>query len=79
MAYEEDVLARLDRVVRLLTILVTKDMTQREQVQLLSSIGLGPKEIATLIGTTPNTVSVTLSAIRRGGAKKKMKPGNHYD
>ena len=78
MSYEEEVISHLGKVVRLLTILVTKDMTQREQIQLLSSVGFGPKEIADLIGTTPNTVSVTLSAIRKG-TTKKMKSGRRHD
>lgn len=65
METEDETIKHLKGIVRLLTILVTKDMTRREQIQLLSSVGYAPKDIAELIGTTPNTVSVTLSALRR--------------
>ena len=55
----------LKKIVKLLSALLTKDMSQKAQIQTLSSIAFTPKEIAELIGTTPNTVSVTLSALRR--------------
>jgi len=73
----DDVLGELRKMSRLLTLLVTKDMSQKEKIERLSSAGLQPKEIAELIGTTPNTVSVRLAEIRKhqaahraGGAPK---------
>ena len=71
MNTEEEIIAELRKITRLLTLLVTKDKTQREQVVLLDSVGLPPREIAELIGTTANTVSVTLSTLRREGRKKR--------
>lgn len=71
MSSDEEIIDELKKITRLLTVLVTKDMTQREQIQLLSSVGLAPREIAELIGTTANTVSVTLSVIRREAGKKR--------
>jgi len=75
----EDVVVQLRRIARLLTLLLTKDMTQKGKIELLSSAGLQPKEIAELIGTTPNTVSVTLSTIRRESAKGKARPRRQHD
>jgi DNA-binding NarL/FixJ family response regulator len=42
-----------------------KEITQARKIEILSSVGLAPKEIAEILGTTPNTVSVTLSGIRK--------------
>lgn len=61
----DDILPELRRISRLLTLLVTKNLSQKDKIALLSSAGLQPKEIADLIGTTPNTVSVTLAQIRK--------------
>jgi DNA-binding CsgD family transcriptional regulator len=38
---------------------------QRDQIAALARVGFTPKETAELLGTTPNTVSVYLSAIRK--------------
>jgi DNA-binding CsgD family transcriptional regulator len=67
-----DVVDELRKVKRLLSILVTKGLKQREQIHVLSRVGFSPKEIAELIGTTPNTVSVTLAQIRKQSAKSKQ-------
>jgi DNA-binding CsgD family transcriptional regulator len=56
---------KLDLLVRLIAISLTQGKKQREQVKLLSIAGMGPKEIAGLLGTSPNTVNVTLSALRK--------------
>lgn len=69
----DDVLSELRKIVRLLSILVTKDLSQREQIALLASAGFQPKEIAELIGTTPNTVSVTLHSVRKRAKSAKPK------
>jgi DNA-binding CsgD family transcriptional regulator len=66
-----EVVDELRKVKRLLSILVTKGLKQREQIDALSRVGFSPKEIAELIGTTPNTVSVTLAQIRKQAATPK--------
>ena len=71
MNTEEEVIDELRKITRLLTPLVIKDKTQREQVVLLDSVGLPPRDIAELIGTTSNTVSVTLSTLRREARQKR--------
>ena len=72
MNTEEEIIDELRKITRLLTLLVIKDKTQREQIVLLDSVGLPPRDIAELIGTTSNTVSVTLSTLRRAARKKRI-------
>jgi len=53
--------------------LVKEIKAQKEQITLLSDAGFQPKQIAGILGTTSNTVSVTLSAIRKERAEKERK------
>lgn len=69
----KEILTELRKIGRVLTLMATKDASQIEKIKMLSDIGLQPKEIADLIGTTSNTVSVTLSNLRRAGRKKGSK------
>lgn len=62
-----------DRIIRLLALKsVPPDGTMKEKAILLNTVGLAPKEIAELLGTTPNTVSVALSAARRSRKQRKV-------
>jgi predicted transcriptional regulator len=54
-------LAVLTKIANLLALLVTKDDKQEDRIVKLNAAGYTPSEIANLIGTTPNTVRVTLS------------------
>ncbi|MGP8173154.1 MAG: hypothetical protein ACLP7O_01245 [Terracidiphilus sp.] len=56
---------KFDTLTRLLAIGLVNGKKQRDQIRLLSIAGLSPTEIAGLIGTTPNTVNVALSALRK--------------
>jgi DNA-directed RNA polymerase specialized sigma24 family protein len=74
-AAEGDELVALNKVARLLEILtrlnlqtMRGDRTQQDMVLMLDAVGCGPSEIADLLGTTANTVNVTLS-----NAKKKKR------
>ena len=76
-AAEGDELAALKKVARLLEILtrlnlqtMRGDRTQQDMVLLLDSVGCGPSEIADLLGTTPNTINVTLSNAKKKKRKK---------
>lgn len=60
------------RLVSLLGLLLVQERKQTEQIGLLGRAGFKPAEIAALLGTTRNTVSVELSNQRRG---KKPKAG----
>jgi len=63
-------LEKIDVLVRLSALNIIKDKEYTEQVKLLSSVGLQPKEIADLLGKTPNSVRVTLSRLRKNKRKK---------
>ncbi len=62
---EEEILRELKRISTLLALNLTKELTQREQVEILDNAGFQPKEIAEILRTTPNTVSVTLAKSRK--------------
>lgn len=74
-ARRDDELGALNKMARLLEILTRLNLqtmrgerNQREMILMLKQVGCGPSEIADLLGTTANTVNVTLSS-----AKKKRK------
>ena len=72
MSTLKEVADKLDTLIRLTAIGLfgEGDKTQKEKIELLSTAGLNPKEIADLLGTTPNTVNVTLSRLGRRKKKK---------
>lgn len=59
---------KTDAILGLLALLLADGRKQADQIALLSRAGLRPKQIAQLLGTTPNTVSVALSTQRRRGS-----------
>ncbi len=61
------------RLVSLLGLLLVQERQQTEQIGLLGRAGFKPAEIAALLGTTRNTVSVELSNQRRGKNPKTGK------
>jgi DNA-directed RNA polymerase specialized sigma24 family protein len=61
------------RIANLLALHLVTGKPQPEQISLLSAAGYSPSEIARLVGTTRNTVSVTLSQRRKGKRKSKKK------
>lgn len=67
---EKAVLEKLDQLVRLMSLSLVEGKKQADQIALLSKSGFQPKEIADLLGTTPNTVRVALSNMRKIGAMK---------
>ena len=64
---------KMDTLIKLVACGLIADKSQREQIEILSRIGLPPKEIAGLIGTTSNTVSVILTGLRKTKKKSKRK------
>lgn len=70
------IIERLNLLVKLSALNFLKDKEFKEQVRVLSDIGLQPKEIAEILGKTPNNVRVTLSMIRKGKKKKSPKTGD---
>lgn len=69
-SFEDLVLAKLDNLLRVLTVSVTKGMRQTDQIAVLNRVGFPPRDIADLLGTTGNTVNVALSNLRKGKEKK---------
>ena len=55
---------QLEKLTRLLALLVVKGESQVEKIKVLAGAGFASGEIAELLGTTSNTVSVTLSKLR---------------
>ncbi len=68
----QPVIQRLDTLIRLVASNLLAGKKQQEKIELLSKSGLAPKEIAELIGTTPNTVRVSLTAMRKKHKKKRI-------
>jgi len=61
--------AKVDTLIRLgATFMVDRFSTQRERISFLSKAGLAPRLIAEILGTTTNTVSVSLSKMKKGSA-----------
>jgi DNA-directed RNA polymerase specialized sigma24 family protein len=79
LANSDDVTTRSDLQTRLIAIGLVNGKPQKEQIRLLSIAGMGPKEIADLIGTTPNTVNVALSSLRKGGKMNLKTEGAKED
>lgn len=67
---DEQALQKLDQILRILVITVTRGLKQREQIALLDQAGFQPKAIADLLGTSTNTVRVELVGLRRAATKK---------
>jgi tRNA A22 N-methylase len=70
---------KIDMFNRLLAIGLVNGKRQRDQIRLLSVAGMGPKEIADIIGTTPNTVNVALTALRKENKLNLKSEGGKED
>ncbi len=65
---------RLDRIVQLLTAILTKGMTRKDAVLTLTAAGLAPKEIADILGLNGNQVSVVLYDARQATLTQAKTP-----
>jgi hypothetical protein len=66
-----EILARLDMLVRLNALSMVKDLeSSKDKILFLNKVGMQPKEIADLLHTTPNHVNVTLSKERSNRKSK---------
>jgi DNA-binding CsgD family transcriptional regulator len=61
---------QLDVLTRLLGVALGQGKTLREQIEALSRAGLEPKEIADIVGTNPNAVSVALYQLKKAGKRR---------
>lgn len=71
----EDMLAKisdqLSQLTRLIALSMTAEKKQRDQILFLSRAGLDRNEIANILGTTPGTVSVELSILKKKGKRRE--------
>ena len=61
-----------DRFLRLLALAAIRDLKLRDQVALLFKAGFRATEIADLLGTSQNSVSVRLNELRRSNLLPKL-------
>jgi DNA-binding CsgD family transcriptional regulator len=66
---------QLDMLIKLVASSFLSGKKQQEKIELLSRVGMAPKKIAELIGTTPNTVRVALVAIKKSNKKRGAQNG----
>lgn len=71
---EKSLLSKMSRFLEILVRLNLHAMrgnrNQGDLISLLDSVGCGQSEIADLLGTTPNTVNVTLYTAKKKAGKK---------
>jgi len=60
-----DISDQLSQLTRLVALSVIADKKQRDQILILARAGLDRHEIAEVLGTTPGTVSVELSILKK--------------
>jgi DNA-directed RNA polymerase specialized sigma24 family protein len=56
---------KLDKLIRVMALSVLRGLTSSEKISLLHQAGFKPSEIADMIGTSSNVVSVRLSEMRK--------------
>ena len=63
---------KLKEIAQLLAILVKRGILQSTVIQEMGSVGMSPKRIAELLGTSSNTVNVALHNARKSKKGKKL-------
>lgn len=62
---------KLDTLIRIQALLAVRNMdTQKERIVFLYGAGIKPKEIASILGTTPNTVNVAMANYKKANSSK---------
>lgn len=69
----KELMERLDKLTRVVAISNTRGLTSTDRIILLSQAGFRPREIADMLNTTSNVVSVTLSLRRKKEIKEITK------
>jgi len=62
---DQQMVEKLDQILRILVMATTRGLKQREQIALLDGAGFTPKAIAEFLGTSSNTVRVELVVLRK--------------
>jgi DNA-directed RNA polymerase specialized sigma24 family protein len=72
---------KMDAIIKLLALKAVESKELKDQVLMLSALGFQPKQIAEIIGKTPNHIRVLLHELRKENAcqreesKDSVKPG----
>jgi len=72
----EKILKKMDVLIKLVAIDMLKNKNLTEQVEILSEIGLQPKQIASILGTDSSTVRTLKSRVKKrksGSSQLKKK------
>ena len=56
---------KMNTIIKLLALNTVKEKEMKKQVELLSSCGFQPKDIADMLGKTPNHIRVILHGLRK--------------
>ena len=76
---QEEILLNIDKklgaITRLLAMSLPNSINQDQKIMILSEMGIQPKDIAIILGTTSNTVSVELTKMRKVLKKDGEKNG----
>lgn len=64
---ETELINELKKMNKLLILLLIKDLERNEKIKFLSEAGFQPKDIASIINTTANVVSIQLTKLRKKG------------
>jgi transposase-like protein len=70
----ERISEQLDTLIQLVSVALTENKKRRDQIRLLTQGGIGPTRIARILGTTANTVKVTVANMRK--AKELPRSGD---
>jgi len=65
MELEKEIIGKLNLLVKLTAANVVDGKDFKQQVQLLSTVGLKPKEIGDILGKSANNVSVMLNYLNK--------------
>ena len=63
----DEISSKLDTITKLLAMSAVEGKQLKQQISLLHSLGLQPKQIADVLGKTPNHVRVALHELRKEG------------
>lgn len=73
MQIEREFVDKLEIIIKLLSYQITEEKDFKDQVKLLSTLGLAPREIADILNKTPNNVRVTLNYLKKIKDKQNAK------
>jgi predicted XRE-type DNA-binding protein len=72
-SHEEKILEILDKILKVLSLQVAADKSMTERARLLKVAGLDNATIATVLNTSPSSISVLTSGVKKNFKKKKQK------